>query len=152
MVVRSTCETHAAELRPAGIRHLSLFGSTARGEAGAESDVDLAVELDREAHIGLFGLDGIGSRISEILGRKVDLIPEPMEKRRLQENIDRDGACLLSTIRLTAWQISSTTSRASKCTYFLPGMSRDDFAERWTNLRCSRAMLGAHLRGCIQAR
>ncbi len=40
---------HEAELRRAGIRHLSLFGSVARGDAEAGSDVDLAAELDPDA-------------------------------------------------------------------------------------------------------
>jgi len=88
--VISTLRAHAAELRAAGIRHLSLFGSLARGEAEADSDVDLAAELDREAHIDLFSLAGLERRLSEILGRKVDLIPEPVEKARLRENIERD--------------------------------------------------------------
>lgn len=35
---------HEVELRAAGIRHLSLFGSVARGDAGAGSDVDLLPE------------------------------------------------------------------------------------------------------------
>jgi predicted nucleotidyltransferase len=36
---------HAAELRAAGIRHLSLFGSVARGDAGPESGIDLGNRL-----------------------------------------------------------------------------------------------------------
>lgn len=88
--VISTLQEHAAELRAAGVRHLSLFGSVARGEAEASSDVDLAAELDRGAHLGLFGLAALERRLSEILGRKVDLIPEPAEKERLKKNIDRD--------------------------------------------------------------
>ena len=83
-------QAHAAELRASGIRHLSLFGSVARGEAGPESDIDLVVELDRERQIGLFGLVALERRLSELLGRKVDLLPEPVEKKRLQANIDRD--------------------------------------------------------------
>ena len=35
------------------LARLSLFGSTARGEASPESDVDLAVTLDRAAGIDL---------------------------------------------------------------------------------------------------
>lgn len=42
---------HEAELRASGVRRLSLFGSVARGDAGPDSDMDLAVELDREARI-----------------------------------------------------------------------------------------------------
>lgn len=88
--VIASLRAHAAELRGAGIRHLSLYGSVARDEAGPDSDIDLVVELDRDRHIGLFGLVALERRLSELLGRKVDLLPEPVEKKRLQVNIDRD--------------------------------------------------------------
>ena len=81
---------HAAELRAAGIRHLSLFGSVARGESEPDSDIDLAAELDKDAQIDLFVLAGLERRLGEILGRKVDLIPEPVEKALLRRNIERD--------------------------------------------------------------
>src|SRR6266481_4600857 len=89
-VVVATLRAHAAELRAAGVRHLSLFGSVARGEAEADSDVDLVAEIDRDAHPGVFGLIALERRLGEILGRKVDLVPEPVQKQRLQGNIDRD--------------------------------------------------------------
>ena len=81
---------HEAELRRAGVRHLSLFGSFARGDAGVESDVDLAAEFDPAARMDLFRVTALERRIAEILGRRVDLAPEPVEKLRLQANIDRD--------------------------------------------------------------
>jgi predicted nucleotidyltransferase len=81
---------HEAELRAAGIRRLSLFGSVARGEAGPESNVDLAVVLDPAAHIGLIGLSGLERRTSDLLGRKADLSPEPAENPRHRANIERD--------------------------------------------------------------
>jgi predicted nucleotidyltransferase len=86
----SALRTHGAELRGAGIRHLSVFGSVARGDARGKSDVDLAVDLDPAAHVGLFRLMGLQRRLSEILNRPVDLLPEPVENPRLQERIDRD--------------------------------------------------------------
>lgn len=86
----STLRQHEAELRRAGIRHLSLFGSVARGESGEASDVDLAAELDPEARIGLFALGALERRLTELVGRRVDLLPEPVEKPRLRANIDRD--------------------------------------------------------------
>jgi predicted nucleotidyltransferase len=89
-LVIASLQAHAAELRSAGIRHLSLFGSVARGEAGPESDIDLAAEIDRTAGFDLFGLVALERRLSEVLGRKVDLTLEPVEKQRLQANIDRD--------------------------------------------------------------
>jgi uncharacterized protein len=85
-----TLRVHKLELRRAGVRHLSLFGSAALGEANATSDIDLAAELDPAAHIGLFRLTAIERRLAQILGRDVDLLPEPVEQPRLQSNIDRD--------------------------------------------------------------
>lgn len=88
--VTVTLRAHEAELRAAGIRHLSLFGSVARGDDGADSDVDLAAELDPEARIGLFALAALERRLSDLIGRSVDLLPEPIEKSHLRVNIERD--------------------------------------------------------------
>jgi predicted nucleotidyltransferase len=41
--VINTLRAHERELKEAGIVHLSLFGSTARGDGGTKSDVDLLV-------------------------------------------------------------------------------------------------------------
>ena len=62
--VIASLQAHAAELRDAGIRHLSLFGSVARGEAGP----DLAIEIDREAGLDLFGLIALERRLSATAG------------------------------------------------------------------------------------
>ena len=77
-------------MRRGGIRHLPLFGSLARGEAEAASDVGLAVELDPAARMDLFRRTALERRIAEILGRRVDLLPEPVQQPRLQANINQD--------------------------------------------------------------
>ena len=81
------------QLRALGIRHLSIFGSTARNEATERSDVDLAAEIDYDAvrELGPFGYFGIEDRLAEILGTRVDFGTEPHEQQpRLQAHIDRD--------------------------------------------------------------
>lgn len=88
--VLATLRAHEAELRAAGIRRLSLFGSVARGDDEADSDVDLAAELDPAERIDLVRLIGLERRLGELLGRPVDLLPEPVEKPRLRANIERD--------------------------------------------------------------
>ena len=88
--VLATLRAHEAELRRAGIAHLSLFGSIARGDAEADSDVDLAAQLDPDARIGLLGLAALERRLAELLDHPVDLLPEPVEKLRLRANIERD--------------------------------------------------------------
>jgi predicted nucleotidyltransferase len=65
------------ELRPAlegdGVRHVYLFGSVARGDDVAESDVDLILDLDPERHIGIFEFADIRRFLRRELGRDVDL-------------------------------------------------------------------------------
>lgn len=88
--VVAALRAHEFELRQAGIRQLSLFGSMARGAATPESDIDLVAELDPAAHVGLFSLVALERRLEMILRRRVDLLPEPVEKPTLRANIERD--------------------------------------------------------------
>lgn len=81
---------HEPELREMGIKRLSLFGSVARAEAGAESDIDLAAELDHARGIDLLDFAQINLRLSELLGAEVDLVSEPARKPGFQAEIDRD--------------------------------------------------------------
>ena len=77
-------------LRALGLKRLSLFGSTARGDEAAESDVDLAVELDDSAGIDLFRFAAISEQVTRILGAPVDLVIEPARNPRFQAQIERD--------------------------------------------------------------
>ncbi len=88
--VIATLRAHEAELRQAGLRSLSLFGSVARGETESDSDIDLAAEFDPAARMDLLQLTALERRIAELLGSPVDLLPEPVEKRPLQDQINRD--------------------------------------------------------------
>jgi predicted nucleotidyltransferase len=64
---------HRGELDRLGVRRLSLFGSTVRGEAVDLSDVDILVEFDQP--VGLFTFFRLQHRLEEILGvEKVDLV------------------------------------------------------------------------------
>lgn len=55
------------------IRRLSLFGSVLRDDFSPESDVDVLVEFEPGARVGLIGFAGMENKLSELLGRKVDL-------------------------------------------------------------------------------
>lgn len=62
---------HEAEIKAAGILHLRLFGSVARGEATAESDVDLLVDLDKSKSHDLMSIVGFQNRLSDLLEAEV---------------------------------------------------------------------------------
>ncbi len=55
------------------IRRLSLFGSILRDDFRPDSDVDVLVEFEPGARVGMIRLAGMEMELSEILGRKVDL-------------------------------------------------------------------------------
>jgi len=72
--------THESEIqvddicKKYGINYLGVFGSTARGEAHEDSDVDLLVRFDDSANIGLFELDQVQRDLEMRFGRRVDLV------------------------------------------------------------------------------
>lgn len=55
------------------IRKLSLFGSVLRDDFGPDSDMDVLVEFEPGARVGLITFAGMELELSEILGQKVDL-------------------------------------------------------------------------------
>ena len=56
------------------IRKLALFGSVLRDDFGPESDVDLLVEFEPGARVGLFDISRMELEMSPLFdGRKVDL-------------------------------------------------------------------------------
>ena len=54
---------------------LWLFGSVLRADFHPESDVDVLVDFDPSAHIGLIALAGLQRELTGLFGRHVDLIP-----------------------------------------------------------------------------
>lgn len=56
------------------IERAYLFGSFSRGEETKDSDVDILVDLDKSAHIGLFRYVAIKLGLQDILHREVDLV------------------------------------------------------------------------------
>ena len=83
--------SHEAELRAAGVRHAAVFGSVARGEATASSDIDVLVELDPEARVSLYDLMGIELRLRELFGRKVDVVSRGGLRPSLDDSILEDA-------------------------------------------------------------
>ena len=52
-VLQTLCDQQT-ELRRLGMAHATVFGSVARGEERAESDIDVVVELDENRPMGVF--------------------------------------------------------------------------------------------------
>ncbi len=69
------------------VRSLSVFGSVVRGEARPDSDVDILVEFEPDAPVGLFEFARLQRCLQEILGRKVDLATPMALHKALKKDI-----------------------------------------------------------------
>ena len=81
---------HKPELqRRFGVRSLALFGSRAREQAHAESDIDVLVEFDGPAASArYFGLQFF---LEDLLGGPVDLVTRQALRPQLRPFIERDA-------------------------------------------------------------
>ena len=74
-MVRADQQRLSELCRKYGIRKLSVFGSTVRGEQTAESDIDLLVEFDPDRHLSLIERESLEVEMSALFGgRRVDLV------------------------------------------------------------------------------
>lgn len=69
-----------------GLAAVYLFGSYARGEATADSDVDLLVDTSGSGIVSLFQLGGLYCALEEALNASIDLVTvdsmeEPTDRR-----------------------------------------------------------------------
>jgi uncharacterized protein len=75
-----------------GAFNVRIFGSVARGEAGAESDVDFLIELERGR--SLLDRAALILDLERLLGRRVDVANERGLKPRIREQILREAVPL----------------------------------------------------------
>ncbi len=68
-----------------GVSVSGVFGSYARGEQKPDSDLDVLVEIVRP--ISLIELVGAEQYLSDVLGRKVDMVPRRSLRSELRDGI-----------------------------------------------------------------
>lgn len=81
---------HWAEIRAFDVTGLYLFGSVARDEATPESDVDILVDFDPAASVGMFKYLRLQRYLASLLGRKVDLVTREAIRPQLAKYIFED--------------------------------------------------------------
>ncbi|MFD1719657.1 nucleotidyltransferase family protein [Georgenia deserti] len=98
LALRELIDAHRDELTTAmrryGATNPRLFGSVARGDATADSDIDILVDLDPTAGNILFRAGGLNEEFRRILGRDVDVFSAELLKRRVSETAITDTAAL----------------------------------------------------------
>ena len=79
----------APELRGHAVKELWLFGSAAREELKAGSDIDILVDF--AVPVTLFEFARLRRRLESLLGRSVDLVTRDALKPQLREQILREA-------------------------------------------------------------
>jgi predicted nucleotidyltransferase len=83
---------HQGELKAAGIEHLRLHGSYARGTAIDEvSDVDVIADFDRTKRLSLVGRVHLQNRLTDILGVAADLADRKLLRPEVLERAQRES-------------------------------------------------------------
>lgn len=80
-----------------GVEKVTLFGSYARGDAVAESDIDLMISYKKLK--GAFALGGVFADFKEVMDKSVDVVSEKSltaeytseTSKKLYDNIKREG-------------------------------------------------------------
>ena len=80
-----------AALRRRGVRHAALFGSRARGEARPDSDVDIMIEVDPAARIGVYEYVAIKDYITALFNTRVDVVRRDRLKPYVRPVVTRDA-------------------------------------------------------------
>jgi predicted nucleotidyltransferase len=78
-------------LRARGIQHAALFGSLARGEARATSDVDVLIELDPTLKLDMFAYADLKRFVAELFGGPVDVVNKDALKPHLRRPVAADA-------------------------------------------------------------
>jgi predicted nucleotidyltransferase len=84
--IKEILRQHKTELKEKyGVKEIGIFGSYVRGEQKKKSDIDILVEFYEDVEIGFLKFIELENYLSELVGRKVDLVT----KKALKPNIGR---------------------------------------------------------------
>ncbi|MPV38926.1 nucleotidyltransferase family protein [Georgenia subflava] len=96
--LRESIAAHRDELdgvlRRYRARNPRLFGSVARGEATAASDIDILVDLEPDGGNELLRIAGLGEEFSQVLGTRVDVVTPSLLRTRVSETALADAVAL----------------------------------------------------------
>jgi predicted nucleotidyltransferase len=88
--LRQALDDARPALSEAGVSHIAVFGSQARGQADACSDLDILVDISDGAKFSLIDLVGIEQLLTTATGIKVNALMRRSLDQRFAARIDAD--------------------------------------------------------------
>src|SRR5438045_6677592 len=87
-------ESLADVCRRYGVKELSVFGSTVRGELRPDSDIDIMVEFETGVRVGLLKFESLVDELTALAGRRVDLVTKRGLKPWVRPEVLKDARVL----------------------------------------------------------
>jgi hypothetical protein len=78
-------------LRARGVRRAALFGSVARGDDRTDSDIDVMIEIDPDAHVTIYDYADLKDYIAGLFDRPVDVVNRAQLKPHIAPAADADA-------------------------------------------------------------
>ncbi|MDI6810793.1 MAG: nucleotidyltransferase family protein [archaeon] len=93
--IMKTLAEHKEELQQRyKVKEIGVFGSVVRGEQQRTSDIDILVEFEEGASLGLLKFINLENYLSELLGVKVDLVMKSALKPRIGKHVVKETVYL----------------------------------------------------------
>jgi predicted nucleotidyltransferase len=87
----ATLRRHELDLRARGIRNAAVFGSVARGDNRPDSDLDVMIEVEPEAHLTVFAYVGLKEYIAGLFDGTVDVVSRDGLKPHVRPAVTADA-------------------------------------------------------------
>jgi uncharacterized protein len=87
----ATLKRNEMALRALGVAHAALFGSRATGDARPESDIDIMIEIEPDAPVGVFEYVAIAQYIADLFPEPVDVANRSQLKPLVRPNAERSA-------------------------------------------------------------
>jgi hypothetical protein len=86
--IKNILARHKKELKDRfRVKEIGIFGSYARNEQGKKSDLDILVEFQENAKIGLLRFINMENSLSDLLGVEVDMVTKSALKPKIGKHI-----------------------------------------------------------------
>jgi len=89
--VRRLIEPEKEALRAKGVSALYVFGSVARGDAQAQSDVDVLIDIEPGKRFHIIDLANVYNRLTKALGTEVDIVTSRSIRNAFQRRALKDA-------------------------------------------------------------
>ena len=83
----ATLIENRAELERQGVLHAALFGSMARGDATAQSDIDIMIDVDPNLRLSVFEYVGLKDYIGSLFPISVDVVNRDLLKTPIKPTV-----------------------------------------------------------------